>query len=259
MPRGGTLFSAQIAIGRDLQLMAVTESGLMNMSTETQSVQVSFFDGQGQPFRLWLAVPGGSGGEGSEFTLSIPPGGTLQASLLNCLTPQNLRPGDQVRTGYARFQLEDPRTLEIDVVFLNRSAASGRGVTAVGVPVREANRNWFLKARLDESYSFPTGLPLRVDAGVAVANPHPSSVQVEVTLLKPDGTPFDSRNLELAAGEQIARFVTELFPHALASGIEVFRVGIRADRPVALLALRADVSEQFLISGIPVLPLPDLQ
>jgi hypothetical protein len=192
--------------------------------------------------------------EASIFQLELQPLGTLNVSVSNCLIAGGDCKLNELQTGYAQFEVADVKELEIETVFVNVSNITGRNTTAVGVPVRPSSRNCFFNARLSEHHHFPTGRRISVDTGLAIANPNDSAALVTVSLLKSDGSPFGSTIVELAAGEQRARFLTELFPNVLSSfpSGTGLRVGIQGSLPVAVLALRADVSDEFLLSGVPI-------
>lgn len=249
------LYSAQIAVGYHGKLSARTEIGLMNRSDQDQSVKVSFFTPQGLPFQVRLINPGVGASEGSEFQLQVPSQGNLNLTATYCLNAGGNCQPYLLQAGYARFEVDDIESVEIETVFINTATETAKTATAAAVSVGPPGQNWFFNSRISESYFLLTGRKIRIDSGLALINPNESGINVEVTLFNPDGSQRDSITFQMNPGQQVARFITELFPDlisSLSSGFGSFRVGIQASLPVALIALRADVSDDFLISGVPV-------
>ncbi len=77
------------------------------------------------------------------------------------------------------------------------------------------------------------------DAGLAIANPGNSNANVGLTLVDSSGRTVASQTINLPAGRQVARFVSEIFPGApaLAQSFDGTLI-LSADNAVGVIALR---------------------
>ncbi len=89
------------------------------------------------------------------------------------------------------------------------------------------------------------------ETGLALVNTGPATAAIQLRITGSDGSNRGSRNISLAPGEHIAKFLVEWFGTGLApfrGALEVF-----SDQPLAALALRGDNNDQgqFIMTSIP--------
>jgi hypothetical protein len=91
------------------------------------------------------------------------------------------------------------------------------------------------------------------NTGIAILNPNDVPVRISYTMLRPDGSRLYQNSFDLAAGQQLSRFVDE-FP-IFGGGSEIAgTLTFTTSSPVSVIALRGLVNErsEFLMSTLPV-------
>ena len=235
-----TRYSPQLSVGSQGGLTAETVVTFINKSAISQRIFMVFFAPDGDLLGLGVRAGANSYDSVASLGFDLGSGGTRSFTLYS---------DGELERGWIRFATEDDLNGDAVVVqttFQNLDAA-GNVVAAVGVPVREAGREYFVAVQASEVQ----------DIGVAVANPdNAASATVTFSLVNAGGFSTDRTPLtiSLGGGEQIARFVTTgespLFPGN--EPLVDHRLIISSDQPIAVLALRADFGGSFLISSIPV-------
>jgi hypothetical protein len=177
-----------------------------------------------------------NGQTGSSFSYSIPPFGS--ARLITAGNSSSVQIGS-VRIGSAQGAAV-PRALAI---FSYK--VLGTTVSEASVPLSESGvafQTYVENSATDQ-----------IHAGLAISNPLPSPVTVNLEVVTLDGAStglFGS--VQIPANGQMSRFLNELFP-SLPSGFQgVLRLS--APSPVAVVGLRGRSNERgdFLITTIPV-------
>ena len=189
---------------------------LDNLSGQTATGSVDFFDSQGEP----LVVGVEDIGTASSVLFSIPPLASTKIQTLG-LGPEG-RPGwalvhsDQPLHGSSIFQFTQG-----DVILLEAGVAHS-------APTGSANL--FVS-------NLMTAAGNRLSTGVAIANPSGQTSTSVLTLLDEDGDFLVDFTLVLEPGQQLPRFIHELFPDE-ASGNFQGTLLVNSDQPVVITALR---------------------
>ena len=89
------------------------------------------------------------------------------------------------------------------------------------------------------------------NVGIAVANPGTASASITLTLRDTQGTAASSISLSIAASNQIARFVSELFPADALGAAFTGSLSVQSSQPVSIIGLRFSGQE---FSTVPVFP-----
>jgi hypothetical protein len=173
---------------------------------------------------------------GSTFGYSIPPFGSTRLVTANTAS--------SVRIGSVRISTATQGAVPRGLAIFSYNVL-GTTVSEASVPLAEAGHAF-------ETY-VENSVTEQIQTGLAMSNPSPSPVTVNLELATLEGEPaglFGS--VQLPANGQMSTFLNELFPSIPAAFQGVLRVS--APSPVAVIGLRGRYNERgdFLITTIPV-------
>ncbi len=185
-PTGLTLNFSQFADGGGFS----TEILLMNLTGSTISGTVAFFDDNHNPVTMNFSGLGSV----SQINYNIPGNGMAKFFTTGNTSP-NLQFGSVVVT-------KTSGALPSGAVIFSRYNAAGGLTSQAGV----LNSPLTTSARM---YIEKSSSPLMRDTGVALVNPNPTSVQVQLSLSSLDGSFNANNTLNLAANAHIKGFIDE--------------------------------------------------
>lgn len=147
--------------------------------------------------------------------------------------------GNTLTAGWARAEFTGTADIAAAETIQLMEAA---GEISMETSVIAAQPDTVLHAPVYEKDGFKTGL--------ALANPGPTGATIAMVLHRSDGSPMGFRTESISGSQQMARFVSELFP-----SVNDFEgtLEISSTRPLAGLALRYNGSED-VFSTVPVSP-----
>lgn len=225
-------FFPQIGDGALAGLQVQTTLLFVNTGPETL-VTVDFFDSQGQP--LVLTADGISG---TQRVIELAGGEGLSLQTSGQGNAQ-----DSLALGYARLQA--PESVEASAVFSVREKAGGTLLVEASVAAVHPQESFSIF--FDSSGALDTGLAMVVADG-------PGGT-LTLTLRDAQGQALAERQIEIASGERIAAFVTELLRDEEVPGIEEMRGSLTVESqagPLAAVTLRQIAGVRFP-QGVPTL------
>jgi hypothetical protein len=147
------------------------------------------------------------------------------------------------RTGYARIN-SDGGSLSPSGVAIIGFRSNNILVSEVGVPASSMLTSARMFAEVSSDAS--------VNTGIGIANPGAQPATIRYTLTNTNGVDFKTGTLILAAGGQLARFLTE---SPFESGTNILGTfSVTSDVPVSIIALRGFTNQrsEFLITTLPL-------
>ncbi|HSR52104.1 MAG TPA: hypothetical protein VLV83_14835 [Acidobacteriota bacterium] len=224
-------FFPQIGDGALAGLQVQTTLLFVNTGPETL-VTVDFFDSQGQP--LVLTADGISG---TQRVIELAGGEGLSLQTSGQGNAQ-----DSLALGYARLQA--PESVEASAVFSVREKAGGTLLVEASVAAVHPQESFSIF--FDSSGALDTGLAMVVTDG-------PGGT-LTLTLRDAQGQALAERQIEIASGERMAAFVTELLRDEV-PGIGEMRGSLTVESqagPLAAVTLRQIAGVRFP-QGVPTL------
>ncbi len=215
-----TFYLPQIGNGDQLGIGFTTSIEMANRGAAASAFSIEFFDPSGNP------VDFGSGLSGLGAGTRLEPGESFSGTSSGS--------GDLL-VGYAVVR-KGPDIGGIGI-FAQSDSAAGQGLFRTGVP---------LVRPLAAATVFIDTRGFR-DTGIALVHPRTSGPSAQgsspavatLRLLDRDGNLLATRQIELAAGQHLARFVTELFPDAPLDEFEGL-LTIESTLPLAILTLQRE-------------------
>jgi hypothetical protein len=213
-----------------------TQVLLINPTQSPISGSIEFW-GQGSAAQsaspLSIAV---NGATGSSFNYLIPPGG------VNRFVTAGVSPAVQVGSVRIKAASQNVIPQALAIFSLKSGNATTAEASVPGLADGTAFSTYIEYSTLDQ-----------INAGVAIANPSASAAAVYFEITALDGTPTGlAGSVQIPAGGQITKFLSELFPGLPSSQTGILRV--TSPTPISVIGLRARFSERgtFLITTIPV-------
>lgn len=197
---------------------------VVNQTDAPIAGQISFFRSDGTPFELTLT----DGASGSAFPFTARPRGSV------FFRTDGL--GD-LAAGYARLAATGPVG---GVLLFTAIDDRERILTEAGVGNSPAGM------RLSAPVIFERGA---VETGVALANVNTESVEVRLALKDREGIEIASQTVVLSAGEQLPRFVSEIFDTLTARPEFRGVIEMSATLPISVIALE---QQDILLTTFPV-------
>ncbi|MDA2937086.1 matrixin family metalloprotease [Acidobacteria bacterium AH-259-A15] len=206
-----TLTFAQIADGGGIR----SEIILINPGIQQDSGTIFFRDGNGQPLSLVI-----DGTEESSVPYSISPGGVLKVQTDGA---------GATKAGYALVISDN-----MDSQITGNIVYSFNGFE-VSVPNSPMSKQYHVFSERNPS----------ANSGIAFANPSSKDLSIALFLRDQDGTRVEERTIDLLAGHQLARFITEIFQKVGSD----FRGSVHAyaDNEFSMVGLRQKVSGSLAI------------
>jgi hypothetical protein len=231
-----SLVFPQIANGAVGQGAFYTIVILINQTAAPANARVKFLKANGTPFSLTTV----SQGTGSEFDVTVSAEGSVYLRTDGTGT---------LETGYAQVTSTGP--IGGTVMFGWRSGA-GTTITEAGVGAADSKTEFSVPVIYGRNASGTTVS----STGIAVANTATSAAQLTVRLKDTSGTTVATKTIDLAAGQQKARYVHEqdLFP-TLASSPQMSFIGTlhitASQKGVGVTAVKQSLQEG-LITTFPI-------
>lgn len=185
---------------------------LMNTSSATASAALELSDAQGGPLVVTM-----EGQTDSRFLLTIPAGGVARVTTQgNSAAP---------RTGWARLFSTAP----VGGTAIFQLKSGGQVLSEAGVEA----------AQLTTRFTIFQDSRASADTGLALANPNISAAGVKLRLVNRNGIDIAAAEISLGAGQQIARFISQLMPAArdiegtvvVSSNLALAAIALRFDNP----------------------------
>ncbi|UCF39076.1 MAG: hypothetical protein JSU96_09665 [Acidobacteriota bacterium] len=212
--------------GGDISILLV----LVNRTQANSIGEVRFFQSDGDPFSVGLR----DGRQGSSFQFTIAPGGSTILATDGS--------GD-LSAGYARLSSTVP--LGGVLLFTTRDS-SGFARAEVGVGTSPVGNRFKVPVLVERSSSTNTGL--------ALANTSAEDTLLTLDLKSSAGDLLEQQTIALNTGEQLPRYVTELFDLLSAAADFEGSVEIHSAEAISAVALRTQGS---LLTTFPVIVLPE--
>lgn len=193
---------------------------LSNLSSETASGTLSFFDTEGNPMSLGI--------EGMMGNLSTVPF-TIAANGSRRIQTSN---GDGLSVGWARVDADQDIRGSAIYQFSDAGVILFEAGISETKPTSEATVFVIFETR--------PGLdgPTRFSTGIAFANPLGETANVALSLQDESGAEVAMDTVVLTPGAQLARFFDELFPASFGDGDFEGALVITSDNPIIITSLR---------------------
>jgi hypothetical protein len=183
-------------------------------------ITVSFYNPSGD------AIPVDTNlGTSTAFGFTLAPGATQVIKIT---------PGTTTATGYAMVYYPIPYA-PVRATLVYRYEQGGVVQAEVGVPQLEQGEHFSFAAEVDSSKGINTALGLANPT--AYYGSSPTAATMIISLIRTDGTIQATAKVPLKAGQQISKYLTELFP-----GLDGFTGTVSVSSPmgVGVVALRQD-------------------
>ncbi|MFQ5740956.1 MAG: hypothetical protein ACE5JX_18295 [Acidobacteriota bacterium] len=199
------LVFTQLAAGGDIQ----SEIILLNPADKLDTGTITFRGQNGQP----LVIPV-DGVAQSTISYSIPAGGVVRIQTDK---------GGPVQVGYAQVLPDSPDSrINGNIVYNLRGFE-------VSVPNSPLSTQYHVFVELNAS----------ADSGIALANPGARAISISTQLLDSDGKQMAQKPIDLAAGQQMARFLNEIYDNL---------------GPSVTATLQLESSDEFSLLGLRMRP-----
>ena len=215
-----------------------TSLNFVNTSADTE-IEFEFFDDAGKPTEVNL---GALGGTAPSFRIPL-----RQGQVISVATPGE----GLLTTGYVR--LSAPQTVAGTVIYTGIDIQSGTVLFEAGVPAAYLRRE--CTVILDSVGNRNSGLALVV---APLSTTGKDTSVVHATLFDQEGQPVASADIELEAGQKVAKFIHELFaghPEIVEQALEMegSLSLVSESLPIAAVTLRQLVSLDPFPVSVPVL------
>lgn len=230
-----TTYVPHIADGKLASGALRTSITIMNLVSSTAKAELRIFDGKGAPMSLALDARGAT----TRLETPIGPFGTVTLNTHGTSTP--------AVTGYARIDSNTP--IEAVAIF-QVVDSSGTLLSEAAVP---AERGKILSVGAIQkitasNFQIPFSIRAEFNSALAVVNTSQFPAFVRITLRNENSGFSDYQSFQLAPGEHMAKFITELFPSLTSREIKGSAL-VTSNQRVALAVLRTN-------GGLPVSGLP---
>jgi hypothetical protein len=156
------------------------------------------------------------------FTLSTDSGGQLSTGILAFYVPASIKPGEGQLSSSVQIQ-----------VTLDRLDYIGNVTSSANIPV---GQNSF-------TLEFPVLLDRNSDTGVALFNQNSEPVQLNVNLYDSTNRLRETENIELVPGQQLARYVSQLFRSARFVSNFQGHIEIIASKAIPMMTLKYSMAD----------------
>jgi hypothetical protein len=236
----GNLIFPQVAVGGGYQMMVV----LMNLNTATRATgTLHLYRSDGQPLEVIY-----TGGRSANIPVTLDAGATLYIPLLAIST--------DLRVGWALLEMVGQHPLVYGSVIYTRMAQD-QVASQIGVIGSRYQLGNFMRIMAPATVNFTTSSGSNVDTGIAVVNAGAETMRIEFSLVDTSGKSVATNTIDFPSGNQMAKFVTELFPQYFAGQANrsfqgLLKIEANKEGMVALALLMSGS----IMTSVPVVPLP---